>query len=254
MTEIIQIPAFSDNYIYLIVDQDSRHSFCVDPGLSEPVLEELKKRNLKLDYILVTHHHNDHIGGTIKIKEQTKCKIVGFRNDASRIPEIDIMVDEGHKLNLGRIIFEVFEVPGHTIGHVCYYSKDSKLLFCGDTLFSIGCGRVFEGTNEQMLESLLKIRSLPDDTRVFCGHEYTESNILFALTLDPNNSNLLKKLEIVNEKRKNGQSTIPFLLGDEKKLNPFLNVDNTGYLEKIKIKGKTDLEIFNILRKKKDNF
>ena len=105
-----------------------------------------------------------------------------------------------------------------------------------------------------MLESLLKIRSLPDDTRVFCGHEYTESNILFALTLDPNNSNLLKKLEIVNEKRKNGQSTIPFLLGDEKKLNPFLNVDNTDYLEKIKMKGKTDLEIFNILRKKKDNF
>lgn len=254
MIEVIQIPALIDNYIYLIIDKKTKTSACVDPSVPESVLNELKKRDLNLNFIFNTHHHHDHVGGNLEIKNQTNCKIVGFEKDSHRIPGIDIKLKENDEISVGQSLFKIYEVPGHTLGHICYFSSNAKLLFSGDTLFSIGCGRVFEGSNKQMWESLLKIRSLPDNTNVYCGHEYTKSNILFSLSLNPNNKDLIKKKNEVLALLEEGKSTMPFKLGLEKKLNPFLKADNKDYLKDIIDNYVSPQSAFNFLREKKDIF
>lgn len=254
MFEIIQIPALSDNYIYIIIDKKTNITACVDPAVSEAVLILLEKKKLKLNYIFNTHHHHDHVGGNLEIKKKTNCKILGPEKESERIPGIDIPLKNNDEFDLGDINFKIFEVPGHTSGHICFYSENAKLLFCGDVLFSLGCGRVFEGTNEQMWNSLLKIKSLPDRTNVYCGHEYTKSNILFALSLDPENKKLLSKKNEVENLLRNGKFTVPFNLGIEKKLNPFLNSDNRSFKKMLGVSDYSSQKTFNYIRKKKDIF
>lgn len=254
MIEIIQISTLSDNYSYLVVDKETNITACVDPAVSSEIISTLNSHDLSLDYIMNTHHHHDHVGGNNELKNKYNCKIIGGYLDRDRIPGIDISLKENEIFKLGNSEFEVIETSGHTIGHIAYYFKEDSSLFCGDTLFSLGCGRIFEGSYLQMLKSLLKIRALPDDTLIYCGHEYTLSNAKFASHINPSDKFLKEKIIKIEEKLNNLGSTVPSNLGEEKMLNPFLNFDNKNYLELIGFTNGTDLENFKRMRIMKDNF
>ena len=254
MLTVKQIPVLNDNYIYLIVDEKTQTSACVDPAISEPVIETLEKQNLSLDFILNTHHHFDHVGANIELKKKYSCKIIGNEKDSKRIPGIDIKLNEGDFFDIGKSKCKIFDVSGHTKGHIAFYFMKENLIFCGDTLFSFGCGRLFEGTPAQMVQSLLKIRSLPDHTKVYCAHEYTLNNANFALSLDPLNKKLKGKVTEIERKRSKNIPTIPCNLGDEKNFNPFLMFDNKDYLKRIGLNNLNDEESFKIIREMKDNF
>ena len=185
--------------------------------ISGPVIETLEDENLSLDFILNTHHHLDHVGANLELKKKYGCKIIGSERDSSRIPGIDIKLNEGDFFEIGESKCKIFDVSGHTEGHIAFYFKKENLIFCGDTLFSLGCGRLFEGTPLQMVQSLLKIRSLPDNTKIYCAHEYTLNNANFALSLDPSNKKLKAKVQEIKIKRSRNVPTIPCFLGDEKK-------------------------------------
>lgn len=216
---VTAVPAFADNYIWLISTGESRCAL-VDPGDAAPVLETLAQQDLELDSILLTHHHADHVGGVPRLVEATGATVYGPADP--RIPGIDHTVGEGDTVELSvlGLSFEVLEVPGHTSSHIAYHGHGS--LFCGDTLFSVGCGRLFEGTPEQMQASLDKLAALPDATRVFCAHEYTLSNCDFARAVEPGNADLAKRASRVEALRATGHITLPSMLGEEKRVNPFL--------------------------------
>ncbi len=254
MIEITQIPALDDNYIYVIIDKETKKTACIDPSKAKPVLSFLKKEGLQLDFILNTHHHFDHVGGNLDIKRETGCKVVGPEIDKRRIPGIDICLRHNQVFNLGKTLFDIFEIPGHTIGHICYYSKNCNVLFCGDTLFSLGCGRIFEGSPKQMWSSIKLLKQLPDETLIYCAHEYTLANSLFAIEIDFENKFLQKKVIEIKEKRKRNISTIPTLLGEEKKTNPFLRVDDQSFKRKLGFPEETDCRVFEKIRTMKDNF
>ena len=254
MLNIIQIPVLIDNYIYLLIDKDTSKCACVDPALSQPVIDVLNKLNLNLDFILNTHHHNDHVGANLELKNKYNCKIAGNENDKKRIPGIDIFLQEDDNLQIGKSECKVIEVSGHTLGHICFYFKNNNAIFCGDTLFSLGCGRLFEGTPELMVRSLLKIRALPDSTKVYCAHEYTLSNAKFAQSLEPNNRMLREKINEIKKKRLLNKPTIPSILSEEKKFNPFLKFDDVNFIKNIGLESVSDEENFRIIRQMKDNF
>ena len=253
MIDVIIIPALSDNYIYILTDKESRVTACVDPCVSELVLKTLELNNLKLDFILNTHHHLDHVGGNLELKKKTNCKILGANIDRKRIPEIDITIKNEETFKLGSSIFKVHETPGHTIGHIIYHFFEDKILFSGDTLFSFGCGRIFEGTQEQMLESLKLIKSFPNETLVYCGHEYTESNLEFAISLTPDDQVLSSKFREIKKLRNKGNPSVPSKLEIEKKINPFLRVNDKKFKEDTGLIGE-ELENFKKIRKMKDEF
>lgn len=219
--DIIQLEAFEDNYIYLLKEGDT--VAVVDPGDADVVLDYLTMHKLPLNYILNTHHHYDHVGGNQCLKEETGCIIFGGERDHDRIPALDHTLKEGDTVSLGATQFQVLDIPGHTHGHIGYFAPSLSAFFCGDTLFSIGCGRVFEGHPKTLWKSLQKIKALPTDTRIYCAHEYTLSNLRFALSLDPENKDLQKKLESVQSARSQNTPTVPSLLEEELHLNPFLN-------------------------------
>ena len=254
MLRINQIPVLSDNYIYLIIDGKNMTSACIDPAVAKPVIDILDRENLKLDYILNTHHHYDHVGANLELKKKYGCKIVGNEKDSSRIPGIDIKLNEGDFFQIGQSQCQVIDVSGHTKGHIAYYFKNENVIFCGDALFSLGCGRLFEGTPSQMVKSLLKIRSLPNNTKIYCAHEYTLNNANFALSLDPNNQKLKEKIVDIKNKRSQNNPTIPCYLGEEKNLNPFLMFDDKRYLKRIGLGNLSSEESFKIIRRMKDNF
>jgi len=254
MIEIIQIPLLSDNYSYIIIDKNTNITGCIDPSVAEDIVNVLQNRGVDLNFILNTHHHQDHVGGNQELKEIYKCKIIGSYDDQNRIPGIDIKLKNSEEFDMGESVFKVIDTPGHTIGHICYYFQDQNFLFCGDTIFSLGCGRLFEGSYEQMTESILKIRSLPDSTKIFCGHEYTESNAKFAEFLDPGDDLLKKKILNIKKDRLESKPTIPVILEEEKKLNPFMKFDNQEYLDSIKIENISNAENFKKIRIMKDNF
>ena len=254
MIEVIQIPALQDNYIYFIIDKQSSLTACVDPSLADPVINLLKKKNLKLDFILNTHHHYDHVGGNLELKEKTQCKIIGAEIDKERIPGIDICLKDKENFFLGSSKFIAIETPGHTVGHICFYFDGDNILFSGDTLFALGCGRLFEGTPKQMWSSLKFIKNLPNETLIYCGHEYTESNSKFAISLLPDDKDLEKKKNKIKSLRKKGIPTIPTTIGEEKRFNPFLKIDDDEFLEKIDLKNLEENTVFEKIRKLKDIF
>lgn len=221
MMNIELIPAFNDNYIFLITF-DTGAVAVVDPGDEKPVIEHLEKTTRRLDYILLTHHHDDHIGGAQALKDRYGASIIGHEKDSARLPRLDKAVNDDDIFKLENNTFKVIETPGHTIGHICYYCEDEKVIFVGDTLFVMGCGRLFEGTPDQMFGSLSKITELPDNVQIYCAHEYTLANAAFALDAFPNNDDIKGANFYAEELRKLDAPTVPTTIGSEKKTNPFL--------------------------------
>ncbi len=254
MLNIQQIPVLNDNYIYLIHDAQSGETAVVDPAVADPVLSLLKQNNWQLSYIFNTHHHSDHIGGNLSIKNQTGCKIVGCAADQQRIPGIDIKLSEGDTLRLGTYTIQIISCAGHTTGHIAFYIADAEALFCGDTLFAMGCGRLFEGTAAQMQQSLRKFTALPSNTKIYCAHEYTVNNAQFALTVEPDNSDLLSTIKHIKRLRSNNQATVPTTLEQELATNPFLRTNSVGIRKTLHLHDASELAIFTELRARKNCF
>ncbi|PWC36959.1 hydroxyacylglutathione hydrolase [Azospirillum sp. TSO22-1] len=250
--EIHLVPAFNDNYIYLLRDGDDVG--VVDPGDAAPVLRELERRGWRLTHILNTHHHPDHVGGNRALKERYGCPVIGARADSHRIQDMDIALQDGETASFGPHAARVIAIPGHTSGHIAFHFGDARALFCGDTLFALGCGRLFEGTPAQMWDSLSRLRDLPDDTRVYCGHEYTLSNARFAVTVDPGNRELAERFATITAQRERGEPTIPTGLGVEKRTNPFLRADDPAVQAAVGMAGADPVAVFAEIRGRKDRF
>ena len=247
------IKCLTDNYSYLINEKDTNTISIIDPSEFESCNKIIEKYE-KLDFILNTHHHADHIDGNLKLKEKYNAKVLGFDLDKERIPGIDILLRENQIQKIGNLEFKVIFVPGHTKGHVAFHFEKEKTVFTGDTLFSLGCGRIFEGTHKEMLNSLIKLKNLPSETKMYCGHEYTKSNLDFCLKYDPKNNLLKDKLSKIDLLLKKDLPTIPTTIEDEIKTNIFLRFDDTNIKEGLGLKDSSDLEIFTKLRDLKDTF
>jgi len=234
------IPCLQDNYSYLIIDEEKKNACVIDPSESEPIIKYLEQHKINLKFILNTHHHFDHVGGNNKLKNRYNAKIIGYKDDKERIPEIDILLENNETWKYEKFQAKIIHIPGHTTGHICFYFFEQKIVFTGDTLFSLGCGRIFEGTYSQMFKSLNKLKKLPLDTKIFCGHEYTLQNSKFCSLHDSNNENLKKKIIEIKKKIGNNLPTIPSTIKDELECNIFLRSNN--------------LETFSKLRELKDNF
>ena len=234
------IKCLQDNYSYIIIDEENQVACVIDPGEAEPIIDFVENKKIRLKYILNTHHHYDHVGGNIELQKKYNTNIIGFKNDKSRIPGISEVVEDNQIWKGDNLKAKIFHVPGHTSGHIVYHFYREKIIFTGDTLFSLGCGRIFEGTYEEMFSSLNKIKKLSKDTEIYCGHEYTLQNSKFCISNDPKNLSLKKKIMEVKKKLEKGLPTIPSTLRDEIECNIFLKVE--------------DLENFSKLRDLKDNF
>jgi hydroxyacylglutathione hydrolase len=252
--EIEQIPVLKDNYVYLVREPASGAVAAVDPSVHEPVLARLAAKGWTLTHVLNTHHHADHTGGNLGLKSATGCTIVGYRHDAERIPGIDIRVDDGESYEFGAQSAKVIAIPGHTRGHIAFWFGDSKTVFCGDTLFALGCGRLFEGTPAQMWTSLGRLRALPDDTMVYCGHEYTQNNARFALTVEPGNAALVSRSAEIDATRAKGLPTVPSPMGLERATNPFLRADVPAVAQGVGLAGADPVSVFAEVRRRKDAF
>lgn len=248
------IPCLNDNYSYLIHDEISNTVAIVDPSEFIPCDTIISKNYKKLDFILNTHHHYDHVGGNEELKKKYNSKVLGFENDKNRIPQIDTVLKDNQEFKIGTLNFTTIFIPGHTRGHVAFYFKKERVVFSGDTLFSLGCGRVFEGTYKQMFQSLNKLKNLPGETKVYCGHEYTFKNLEFCLKFNPNNDFLKKKKDDIKLSLKNKKPTIPSTIADEIKANIFFRVNDPEVKKAINLENSPDIEIFTKLRDLKDNF
>lgn len=255
MMEIIQLPVLSDNYIYIVTCEETGMTGVVDPASADPVIAYLLAKNKKLDCIFNTHHHEDHTGGNARLLERyPDCEIVAPASETARIPDIDIPVKDGSTVRLGMCTAKVMEVPGHTTGHVIYWFEKQNALFCGDSLFSLGCGRMFEGTPAQMWDSLKKIRSLPDETHVYCAHEYTLDNAKFAETVEANNPLLKTYRKKIEKMRAKHEPTVPSVLAIEKAINPFLRCDHPEVKKAVGLENSDPSDVFAEVRRRKDNF
>ena len=228
------IKCLEDNYSYLIIDETNQSACVIDPSESAPVVNFIKNNNIKLKYILNTHHHYDHIGGNIELKRRYNAKIVAFKEDKDRIPEIDIFVEDNQIWKRDNFEANIYHIPGHTKGHIAFHFSKEKKIFTGDTLFSLGCGRIFEGTYEQMFNSINKLKKLPKDTKIYCGHEYTQQNSKFCLKHDPNNKKLINKIYEIEKKIVRGLPTIPSSLKDELECNIFLRANDIDRFSKLR--------------------
>lgn len=252
MLEVYQFPCLMDNYGFLIHEPTENKTATIDTPEAEKILEALDYKGWKLDYIFNTHHHFDHVGGNQELKEKTGCKIIGPKAEADKIPNLDFTFDENSLTKLGAEEARIFELPGHTLGHIAYYFTSAKKVFVGDTLFALGCGRLFEGTPQQMWNSLQKLIALPDDVMVYCAHEYTQSNAKFALSLEPNNSALVERAADIDAKRAQGIATVPTIMGLEKATNPFLRSMSLELQQNLNMVGAKPVDIFAEVRKRKD--
>ncbi len=252
--DIHQVPVLSDNYVYLAHCLETGDTAVIDPAVAGPVLDAAEELGWTISHILNTHHHNDHTGGNLEIKKRTGCTIVGPRADRDRIPGIDVQVGEGDSYVLGAAEARVFDVPGHTRGHIAYWFEGATALFCGDTLFAMGCGRLFEGTPAQMVKSLDKFKGLPPTTRVYCAHEYTQANGRFALSVEPDNADLVSRMQRVDVARAKGEPTVPSTIGEELKTNPFLRSDSPDLQRTIGMSGGDYVAVFAETRLRKDTF
>jgi hydroxyacylglutathione hydrolase len=252
--QIHLFPCLSDNFGVLLHDPDTGATASIDAPEAAAVEAALKQTGWTLTDILVTHHHADHTDGIPALKEKHRCRVVAPKAEAARIPLVDETVSEGDKVTVGKLAANVIETPGHTSGHIAYWFHGEKVAFVGDTLFSIGCGRVIEGTMEQMWSSLRKLRDLPDDTRIYCGHEYTEANIRFARTIEPDNKALLARAEEAKQQRAQGKPTIPVTIGAEKAENCFLRADVPAVAAAVGMVDKPGVEVFSEIRERKNRF
>ncbi len=247
-------PCLTDNFGVLLHDPDSGATAAIDAPEARAIEDALAKTGWRLTDILVTHHHGDHTAGIGALKAHHHCRVIAPRNEAQRIAQVDETVGEGDVARIGGLEGRVIETPGHTSGHISYFFPKDKLAFVGDTLFSIGCGRVIEGTPEMMWQSLLKLRDLPDDTQFYCGHEYTAANIRFAKTIEPNNKALATRAEEVAQLLAAGKPTIPATIGAEKKDNPFLRADLPDVAKSVGLAGSPAWQVFAEIRERKNRF
>tara|TARA_B100001741_G_scaffold41596_1_gene29793 strand:- start:103 stop:822 length:720 start_codon:yes stop_codon:yes gene_type:complete len=234
------IPCLQDNYSYIIIDESNKIACVIDPSEAKPIIKFVEKENINLKYILNTHHHFDHIGGNKDLKKKYNSIVIGFKDDANRIPAVDILLKDNQIWKGDNFEAKIMHIPGHTTGHISFHFFKEKFIFTGDTLFSLGCGKIFEGTYQDMFNSLEKIKKLPQDTRIYCGHEYTLQNSKFCIKYDPENLNLKKKIIEIKKKLENNIPTIPSTIKDENECNIFLRAK--------------DIESFSKLRDLKDNF
>ena len=247
------ISCLSDNYSYLIFDEITNSVSIIDPSEFD-ACDKIIKKYKKLDYILNTHHHADHVDGNLKLKKKYRSKILGSSLDKDRIPGIDIQLEENQVQKLGDLQFKVIFIPGHTSGHIAFYFEKERVIFTGDTLFSLGCGRIFEGTHEDMFNSLKKLKMLPPETQVYCGHEYTKKNLDFCLYYDQENTLLKEKSFLVNSRLSKKSPTVPTSIKEELKMNIFLRCDNASIKKALKLENSSEQEVFTKLRDLKDNF
>ena len=234
------IPCLQDNYSYIVIDEKKKIACVVDPSESDSIINYLERKKINLKFILNTHHHYDHVGGNKKLKEKYKAKVVGFKGDKDKIPEIDVLVEDNEIWKYENFETKIIHIPGHTLGHIGFYFFNENSIFTGDTLFSLGCGRIFEGTYSQMYNSLNKLKKLPINTKIFCGHEYTNQNSKFCELYDKNNQKLKNKIKEIKKKLHQNEPTIPSTIRDELECNIFLRSKN--------------IEDFSKLRDLKDNF
>jgi hydroxyacylglutathione hydrolase len=254
VAEVRLIPCLKDNYAVLLHDPSAGATALVDAPDAAPIREALEETGWRLSDLLVTHHHGDHTAGIPELKKQFNCRVIAPRKEATKIPGVDVTVREGDFVTIGNLAGRVLETPGHTNGHIAYWFKQEKLAFVGDTLFSVGCGRVIEGTAEVMWQSLLKLRGLPPDTQIYCGHEYTAANVHFALTIEPNNAALRARAEEVVQLCSEGRPTIPTTISAEKNANPFLRADLPSVAAALNRPDDGGAQIFAVIRAKKDKF
>jgi hydroxyacylglutathione hydrolase len=250
--DIRQFQILTDNYGVLLHDPATGATASIDAGEEAPILKALEETGWKLTHILVTHHHGDHVAGIEALKQKTGARVVGPAGEAPRIPGMDEGVAEGERIKVGSLEAEVFETPGHTIGHIVFHFPKEKLLFAGDTLFAMGCGRLLEGTAGQMWSSLQKLAALPDDTTVYVGHEYTLSNGRFALSVDATNPDLQARMKEVEALRAANRFTLPTTIALEKRTNPFLRADDPAVAQAVGMADKPALEVFAELRERKN--
>lgn len=252
--QIETIPCLSDNYAFLAHDPETGATAVVDVPEAGPIINALSARGWTLSHVLITHHHADHIGGLSQLLAAHPAKVVGAADDSRRLPPLDQAVKDGDSVTVGRESGTVIDVSGHTVGHVAYYFPDSAVVFTGDSLMALGCGRVFEGTPPQMWASLRKLSALPPETTVCSGHEYTENNGKFALTVDPDNAALISRLDAVQKARRNGIPTVPSSLAEELTTNPFLRATDPAIQAHLGMDGADPADVFAEIRARKDRF
>ena len=248
------IPCLSDNYAFLIIDTENKTSILVDAPESGPIKKFLLDNGLSLEFILLTHHHDDHIQGVSDLVDDYKCKVIGAIDDEHRLPKLNMHVKGNDQIKIFDLCFDVYEVPGHTIGHIAFYCSKIGALFSGDSLMALGCGRLFEGTPNQMWNSLSSLMFLPPSTRIYSGHEYTVNNAHFCLSIEPENLKLKSRMEKIKHMRSKNIPTIPSLLSDELETNTFLRAGLEEIKQAIGLPGTSDLECFTEIRKRKDSF
>src|SRR5271170_4926449 len=250
--EIRLFPCLTDNFGYLIHDPGTGATASIDAPEAGPILAALEREGWKLTDILITHHHHDHVGGVSELKQKFGARVVAPHDKSAKIANVDLRVSEADTVKVGGLKARVLETPGHTLDHISYVFDGEKAVFAADTLFSIGCGRVFEGNYPMMWDSLLKLRALPDDFKLYCGHEYTAANVKFALTVEPDNAALRARAAEVTRLRAANRPTIPVTLGEEKKANVFLRADEPSVAASVRMKGKSGAEVFGELRERKN--
>jgi hydroxyacylglutathione hydrolase len=250
--ETVLIPCLSDNYAVVMHDAATGTTLLVDAPEAEPIRAALAERGWTLTHILVTHHHNDHVAGIAELKAATGARVTGPAAEADKIADLDATVSDGDRVTVGPWSAAVISTPGHTLGHVAYWFEDPGVLFSGDTLFALGCGRIFEGTPAQMWQSLSRLAALPDETVVYCGHEYTQSNARFALTVDVGNRRLAARAEEIAALRAAGRPTVPTTIGLEKATNPFLRAIDPAVAAAVGLAGAPAGDVFAEVRRRKD--
>ena len=252
--EIVVVPCRTDNYAYLCHEPEGGRTTVVDAPEAAPILEAARSRGWRIDQILLTHHHLDHVEGVAEIRSATAARVVGASADSRRLPPLDLAVEDGSSVAIGNESGAVIDVSGHTVGHVAYLFPDARAAFTGDSLMALGCGRVFEGTFPMMHETLSRFLGLPEDMRIYSGHEYTEGNARFAITVDPGNADLERRTEEILALRAEGRPTVPSLLGTEFRTNPFLRCHVPGVKSALGMEGASDADVFEAIRRRKDRF
>ncbi|MDC3087294.1 hydroxyacylglutathione hydrolase [Paracoccaceae bacterium] len=254
MSSIEIIPCLSDNYAYIIRDEQTNKNILVDAPEHVPIERYLDDKDMSLDFILITHHHSDHIDGINHLKLKYSPKVIGAKRDRHRLPQLDMEVEEGKQLTIGSKTFDIYDVDGHTVGHIAYSLLEDKALFTGDSLMVMGCGRLFEGSPEDMWKSLEKLKELPEDFMIYSGHEYTKTNIEFAVTVDPQNEKLISRRTKESERLKKGLPTVPSTLREELDTNPFLRESELSIVDHLDMANLDPISRFAKIRALKDNF